>query len=164
MYSKYLKWTAVMALLVAGAVAFAIGQMPARGMDTPEMGMHRHFMGFVAKQLQLTDAQKTQIKSMWQAEKPTMQPLLQQLATGRKQMLALTANGNFDAGKVSALANQQSQTIAQLMVERQKLIAQVYNRVLTPDQRSKADQIRANHEQRIDQWLQRMNEQSPAKE
>jgi protein CpxP len=154
MSRKYLKWTAVIVLAVTGIAAAGWAQMKQEGMGP---GRHRFFMGYLAKQLQLTDAQKAQIKTMWQAQKTTMQPLLQQLASGRQQMLAATANGQFDQAKVTAIAQQQAPVIAQLMVAKQQLISQVYNQVLTPDQRTKADQMRAKHEQRLEKWLQPTN-------
>lgn len=158
MNRKYLKWTAVVIVAVAGLAAAGWAQMQNQGGGP---GKHRrHFMAYIAKQLQLTDAQQAQIKSMWQAQKPTLQPLLQQLANDRKQMPQLTAGGNWSPQieqQVTALATQQSQVIAQLMVQRQKLIAQVYNQVLTPDQRTKADELRTQREQRLDKWLQHMN-------
>jgi Spy/CpxP family protein refolding chaperone len=156
MKSKHLKWTAVIILVTMGLVAAGAAQMHDRG-----PGMHRHFGGFLGRQLQLTDAQRAQIKSMWQADKPTITPLLQQLANYRKQMLAATAKGNFNSDQVATLANQQSQVMAKLMVEKQKLMAQVYNQVLTPEQRGKADLMRAKHEQRIDTWLQHLTTNGP---
>jgi Spy/CpxP family protein refolding chaperone len=159
MKGKYLKWTVVIVLGVAGVVAVGLAQTQQHSGRGP--GMHRRF-GFIAKQLQLTDAQQAQIKSLWQAEKPTLTPLLQQLATYRKQMLTATASGKFDSNQVSGIANQEAQVMAKLMVERQKLIAQAYNQVLTPDQRSKADQLRGRHEQHIDNWMQRMSNNGAA--
>jgi Spy/CpxP family protein refolding chaperone len=159
MKGKYLKWTVVIVLAIAGVVAAGWAQTQQHSGRGP--GMHRRF-GFIAKQLQLTDAQQAQIKSMWQADKPTITPLLQQLATYRKQMLTATASGKFDSNQVGGIANQEAQVMAKLMVEKQKLMAQAYNQVLTPDQRSKADQLRAKHEQHIDNWMQRMADNSPA--
>ena len=159
MKGKYLKWTVVIVLAIAGVVAVGWAQTQQHSGRGP--GMHRRF-GFIAKQLQLTDAQQAQIKSLWQAEKPTLTPLLQQLATYRKQMLTATASGKFDSNQVSGIANQEAQVMAKLMVERQKLIAQAYNQVLTPDQRSKADQLRGRHEQHIDNWMQRMSNNGAA--
>jgi Spy/CpxP family protein refolding chaperone len=153
MNRKHLKWTVATIGAVAVLAIAGWAQMQSQGGGP---GRHRHFMAYITKQLQLTDAQQAQIKSMWQAQKPAIQPLLQQLAAGRKQMLQLTSNGAFDQGQVSTLAQQQAQVIAQLMVQRQKLISQVYSQVLTPDQRTKAEQLRVQHEQRIDKWLQRM--------
>ena len=54
--------------------------------------------------------------------------------------------------------------VAGAVVEKQKMIAQVYSQVLTLEQRTKADQMRANHAQHIDQWIQHMTEKVPAKE
>jgi Spy/CpxP family protein refolding chaperone len=159
MKSKYLKWTAVIIVATACLVVAGLAQtQQGRG-----PGMHGRF-GFIARQLQLTDVQKAQIKSMWQADKPTLTPLMQQLATYRKQMLVATANGKFDNNTVTALANQQSQVMAKLMVEKQKLMAQAYNQVLTPDQRAKADQMRTNREQHIDKWMQHMATNGPAQD
>ncbi len=154
MKGKYVKWTAAVLVLIAAA-AFGFAQMEHRGGWEPGM-MHHRFLGYLAYRLQLTDAQKAEIKSMWQAEKPTAMPLIQQLADGRKQMLALTANGQFDEAKVRALANQQSQTLAQLIVEKTKLESQIYNKVLTPEQRTKAEEMRQKQTARIDQWLQKL--------
>jgi Spy/CpxP family protein refolding chaperone len=154
MKSSYLKWSAALLVLVIGGVLAFAQMRQHRGGWGP--GMHGGFLAHVARYLDLTDAQKAQIKTMWQAEKPTVLPLVQRLANGRKEMLELTANGNFDQQKVQALANQQSQTIAQLIVEKQKLESQIYSQVLTPEQRTKVDQMRQKHTERIDNWLQKL--------
>lgn len=143
----------VITLVVIAVVAIAVAQTSMHRDGCP--GRHGHLMRFLVKKLQLTDAQQTQIKSIWQAKKPTIQPLLQQLAGGRQEMLALTANGSFDEAKVRTLANQQAQTLAQLTVEKERLISQVYNQVLTPDQRTKFDQMRAQQVQRLNGWVER---------
>ncbi len=152
---KYVVWTAVAALIIAGGAAFGFAQMQHRHAWYPGM-MGERFMAHMARYLNLTEAQQAEIKSMWQAEKPAVQPLLQQLANGRKQMLAATANGTFDEAKVRAIANQQSQTLAQLIVEKEKLTSEVYNKVLTPEQRTKVDQMRQKQTARVDQWLQHL--------
>ncbi|MFB3814784.1 MAG: Spy/CpxP family protein refolding chaperone [Terriglobales bacterium] len=154
MRSKYVKWTGLLLLVIAGGVlAFAQVRQHYGGRG---MGMHGRFLHRMARYLELTEAQKAQIKSMWQAEKPAVMPLVRQLADARKQMLQLTANGSFDQEKVQALANQQSQALAQLIVEKQKLESQIYSRVLTPEQRTKVDQMRQKHTARIDTWLQKL--------
>ena len=154
MKRKFASLTIVAVLVLGAATAlFAQSQRGGWGPGTRRGGM----MPFMGRYLQLTAAQRDQIKSMWQAERSTTQPLLQQLASQRKQMMAATANGKFDAANVQAIANQQSQTTASLMVERQKLQAQIYNQVLTPDQRTKFDQMRQKQVERLDKWLQHMS-------
>lgn len=58
-------------------------------------------------------------------------------------MASANANGNFDEAKARAIADEQATTVSQLFVERERLISRIYNEVLTPEQRVKADQLRA---------------------
>ena len=72
-------------LLVAG-LAVLLGTSLAQS-QTPEdappahthrMAMRGHMIGFFAKQLNLTDDQKAQMKAIMQKEHPTMKPLFEQ--------------------------------------------------------------------------------------
>ena len=103
----------------------------------------------------LTDAQQTQLKAMWESEKPNILPLLQQLAQGQKEMHAATANGTFDEAKVNQIAQQQSQTIASLLVQKEKLQSKFYQ-ILTPDQRTKFAQMQQRRQGHIDRLLQQL--------
>ncbi len=114
--------------------------------------MAGRFLQHMADVLDLTDAQQAQVKSMWQAERPNIMPLVQQLADAHKQMVAVTANGKFDQAQVQTIANQQAQTIAQLIVEKQKLQSQIYG-ILTPDQQAKFARIQQRHIDRMQKWL-----------
>lgn len=110
------------------------------------------FLQHMADVLDLTDAQQAQIKDMWKAEQPTIMPLVQQLADAHKQMVAVTAAGKFDQAQVQSIANQQAQTIAQLIVEKQRLQSKVYA-ILTPDQQAKMQRIQQRHMARMQKWL-----------
>ncbi len=149
---------ALLALVLCGAVMLSYAQETAEAPSTGWHGHGQHHMGWMAKQLNLTDAQKAQIKSMMQSQRTTMHPLMQQLAENRKAMLAATASGAFDQAKVTAIANQQAQVMAQLTVEKESMQHQIYTQVLTPDQRATADQLRAKQMARIDQRLQRLSQ------
>jgi Spy/CpxP family protein refolding chaperone len=113
-----------------------------------EHGFGGHIMGRMAKQLNLTDDQKTQIKGIVAAEKPTVQPLFEQLKANRQALKAATANGQFDESQVRQLASQQAQTVASLIVEKERVKAKIYG-VLTPEQRTKAEQMRTKFESRM---------------
>jgi Spy/CpxP family protein refolding chaperone len=144
------------AIAVASAGALLLAQTAQHG----QMGdWHRHgsggLMQHVTREFNLTDAQQTQVKAMWEAEKPNVVPLLQQLAQGHKEMVAATPNGTFDATKVAPIADQQAQTISKLLVEKEKLSSQFYQ-ILTPEQRTKFDTMRQQHEARIDHILQNL--------
>ena len=131
---------AVLAILLGSAIARS--QTTA---DTPPpppghghefgMGGPGPMMGFFAKQLNLTDEQKTQMKAIMQKEHPAVKPLMQQ---GHQidQQLRQYVEGTYDAAKVQALVAQQSQTLVQLKVEETKVHSELYQ-LLTPDQQAK---------------------------
>ncbi len=148
MKKKYL--AIALALLVAAGAVTAVWAHTHEGGH----GMFRHQMGWIARKLDLSDAQKTQIKSMIDAERANFQPLLQQLASEHQQMLAATHSGTFDEVQVRTIANQQAQTLADLIVIRERVISKAYNQVLTPDQRTKADALRQQMAERFTKKLQ----------
>jgi len=150
---------ALLAILLCGGVALSYAQQSDSGAGAPAWGAHRHgHMGYLARELNLTDAQKQQIKGIMQSNRASLRPLMLQLAQNRKAMLAATANGAFDQAKVQALANQQAQVMAQLTVQKASLRSQIYNQVLTADQKAKADQLRERQMARIDRRLQRLSQ------
>jgi len=149
---------ALLALALCGTAMLSYAQQKDAA-GASGWGGHGHgHMGFMARELNLTDAQKQQVKTIMQSDRASMHPLMQQLAENRKAMLAVTANGAFDQAKVQAIANQQSQAMAQLMVQKASIQHQIYTTVLTPDQRTKADQMREKQMARIDQRLQKFSQ------
>lgn len=116
-------------------------------------GMRRGpMMGFPFKQLNLTDAQKAQVKEVMQKEHSTMKPLMQQMHQMDLQ-LRQYSEGTYDEGKVQALVTQQAQTLVQLKVQQTRIHNQVYQ-LLTPDQQTKMKEIEANREARMQQHMQ----------
>ncbi len=148
-------------LAVALALVLAAGAITAvwahtRGGGAGNMMFGRH-MGWIARKLDLSDTQKTQIQALIQAEQPNLQPLVKQLAANHQQMLVATRGGSFDEAQVRTLANQQAQTLAELMVIRERVISKAYNTVLTSDQKTKADALRQHM---LDRMSQRFQEQA----
>jgi Spy/CpxP family protein refolding chaperone len=130
-------WSSVALLLVVGIVV-------ARA-DSSRWGGrtwgHHGPLGYVAHRLNLSDAQRSQIKSMWQAERSAVASLVQELASENKDMDSATAQGNLDESKVQAIAARQSETIAKLLIEKERFKAKVYTNVLNLEQRTKADEL-----------------------
>jgi Spy/CpxP family protein refolding chaperone len=85
-------------------------------------------------------------------------PLMQQMAANKKAMLEATANGNYDQAKIQALAAQQGQLMSQSIVQKQAVRHQIYTQVLTPDQRTKAEELRAQKISRIDNRMQKLSQ------
>jgi protein CpxP len=138
-------------LAVVAAVAVGETQVAKRhawGIGGP---FGHHLMGLAWK-LDLNDAQRQQVKSLIAAERPTLQPLIQQLATAHQQMVAASTSGQFDEAKVRSIAQQQSQNIVELIVARQRLQSKFYE-LLTPEQRTKFDQLQQQRLQHMQKWM-----------
>jgi len=152
-------------LLVAGLAvllgsAIAKSQTPDDAPPPPPMhhhgfGMEGH-MHFLAAKLNLTDDQKAQAKTIWEKERPTMKPLMQQERAVDSQ-LRQYVEGTFDPVKVQALAAQKAQIQAQITVEQTRIHNEMYQ-ILTADQKAQLKQMKADHEARMQQ---RMNHEPP---
>jgi len=152
MKSNYFKVLAV-ALLLAVNAAIGVSQtvkrahMCGEGMfGGPEFG--GHMLGYLARKLDLTDAQRAQVKEIMAKEKPTFQPLMLQMAQNHQQMRQLVMSSGFDEAKVRELASQQTQTMTELTVQRARVASELFQ-VLTPDQKTKLTAIINQHEQRF---------------
>ena len=156
MKTKLMVVACAMALLLCSAtiVAYAQGSGP-EGKGFGGRG-HEHGFGFMARELNLTDAQKAQIKTIMQANKASMKTVATQMAQNRAAMLAATANGAYDPAKIQALAGQQAQLEATMIMNREAIKHQIYTQVLTADQQAKAEQLRTQEIDRINQHLQKM--------
>ena len=117
---------------------------------------HHGPLGYVAHELNLSDTQRSQIKSMWQAERPAVASLVQELASEGKEMDSATAQGNLDESKVQAIAARQGETIAKLLIEKERFTSKVYTGVLNPEQRTKADEIQKVWQSRMDRVAERI--------
>lgn len=152
MHKKFFIVTAIVLAVAAGLTA-AVNQ------ETQGPGSGRHGSGMLkrmAAELNLTDAQQAQIKTILQTERAKIRPLRQQL---RQNRLAQTGSvtGNFDEARVRAFAAKQAQIMSDLTVERERTKSQIYA-VLTPDQRQKALELM---QQRRQHRMQK-HSQSPA--
>jgi Spy/CpxP family protein refolding chaperone len=156
--------------LLIAAMAVLMGSVVAKSQSTEDtapappahhhrmaMGMEGHGMGFFAKQLNLTDDQKSQMKAIMQKEHPTMKPLFQQEHQIDLQ-LRQYVEGQFDQSKVQALALQKAQIQAQITMKQTQIHNQLYQ-LLNNDQQSQLKQMEAKREARMQQ---RMNQAPPA--
>ena len=113
-------------------------------------------MRYLSHQLDLNQAQRKQIGSIWDAEKPAITSLVAEFANEDKQMDQATAGGAADESKMDEIAAREGSTVSKLLVERARLESKIYGTVLTPEQRTKADKLKerwhdhlarmANHE------------------
>lgn len=153
MYKKFLIVTAILLAVAAGLATSVYAQGPGGGFGHKHGGMLKH----MTKELNLTEAQQTQIKGIMADSRTRIKPLMQQLRQNR-QTANTNVTGNFDEAQARTFANKQSQIMTNLIVERQRTKSQIYS-VLTPDQRQKALQLMQQHEQRRQERLQKKSDQ-----
>ncbi|HET9839798.1 MAG TPA: Spy/CpxP family protein refolding chaperone [Candidatus Angelobacter sp.] len=142
MHKKFFIVTAIVLAVAAGVSASVYAQGPQRGWG------HRHggMLEKMTRELNLTEAQQTQIKNIMADEQSRTRPLREKLRQNR-QAQSLKVDGNFDDTQVRAFANNQAQIMRDLIIEKERTKSQIYS-VLTPDQRQKALQLIQQHEQR----------------
>ncbi len=113
-------------------------------------------MGMAMHELNLTDAQRAQVKTIMQANHATMKPLMLQMEQNRAALLAATANGAYDAAKIQMLANQQAQLHAAMTMNHEAVQHQIYTQVLTSDQQAKAEQFELRRSPASTEHVQKM--------
>jgi periplasmic protein CpxP/Spy len=144
-----MKLTNFRILALVGALLVGAGILLAQGMHRhggPD-AMFNNMLSHYADALDLTSAQQDQIKAIWEKEKPTLKPLMQQMRQNRAATDALVESAPFDEAKTTALATQHAQTAIALEVEHARMKAEMLQ-VLTPDQKTKYQQLEAKHQQR----------------
>ncbi len=145
-----MKSTRIRILTIGSAVILAVAAAIAQGMHGHggPGGGFEHMFGFMSDYLDLSTAQQDQVKAIWAKEKPTIEPLIQQMHQNHANMLALEASGPFDEAKTRALATQQAQTQIEMQVQHARIKAEMMQ-VLTADQKAKFAQFEAKRETRM---------------
>lgn len=96
--------------------------------------MHKMFRG-----LDLTDAQRSQMKEMMQSHREAMQakrPSDEVRAAHKQQMLDMITSDSFNEADLKSMMAQRSELRAQAAVERMKMQREIYQ-MLTPEQQAK---------------------------
>lgn len=150
MQRKFFIAVALVFTFASGLAMFAQGHGMRQG-----RGMLQH----MTKALNLTEAQQAQAKTIMQAERAKIQPIMQQLRQNEQAQNA-SVTGEFDEAKARDFAQKQSQLMSDMIVEKQRAKSQIYA-VLTPEQRQKALQLMQQREQRRSQRMQK-HQQQPA--
>lgn len=144
-------------LLVAGITVAWTQTQPWRAGHGP-MWFHRGPMGYIAHQLDLSDTQKSQIKSIWEGERPNVAELIHEFASEEKEMDSLTSQRAPDEGRIQDVGTREGATLAKLIVEKEKLTSRIYSQVLDPAQQKKADEIRRRWGSRLDKVANRIGD------
>ena len=112
-----------------------------------------HIMAHVARELKLTEAQQTEIRAVFAAERQNVLPLLRRLHEAKQQYDSANTPGGFDEAKARAFASRQAETITELLVAKERVKSKVYA-VLTPEQREKANAMHERFAARVHEHFQ----------
>ncbi|HMF57298.1 MAG TPA: Spy/CpxP family protein refolding chaperone [Pyrinomonadaceae bacterium] len=158
------------ALALTGVVGFAqTGHGMQQGQDDRERhegrGGHEggerrggdDFAGGPWRNLNLTDAQKAQMKQIADQFRQNTQSLRQQMHGRRGGDDHNFGNGTFDETAVRAAAQARANAQVEMEVARARMMYQMYN-VLTAEQKTQLATERQQREQRRQEWRNRQNQ------
>ena len=141
------------ALAVTFAFSFARAQSASAGQNQPGKsrnewhwrgmghGGGRAILGRVMRQLNLTDAQKTQMKQLTQSFRQSTQSLREQLRAKRQELRQAKQSSTFNEALTTQKLTEMAPLQAKLMGEGFKLRQQMLA-VLTPEQKAQLDKLR----------------------
>jgi Spy/CpxP family protein refolding chaperone len=139
------RWLGLLAIPVAlGALAFGATRAEAFGDGMMGPGFRKEHMDKMLTSAGATDAQKTQIQTIWQNLRPQLRPLHKQHADLRHQLGEAIAAPSIDQAKVEQLRKQSVQTMDQISALVTQGMVQSAQ-VLTPAQRQTVLQQMEQH-------------------
>lgn len=146
-------WTSAF-LIIFGLVATVV-----RAQAEGHNGRGRHAaLGCNQSGLGLTSAQKAQVSSIWNKEKPAVARLVNEFARENREMQSLAAQENVDPKRLQSLADQQGATFSELVMEKEKLMMQFQTQVLKPNQRVKVQSFESCLDSRVDEFAQNVTQ------
>lgn len=138
---------------------FAIADEAGEGGGHKGMRGHRmHKMHNFGRMLDLTEPQKQQLASTRKAEMERMKAYRDQVEGTRKQIHDEVMSGNFNEEKTRSLLAQNAQARTELELSRARMHAAFYN-VLTPEQRTKLNELKQKREQRRQERKQKLEQE-----
>jgi Spy/CpxP family protein refolding chaperone len=150
--TKIAIWGAAAAIAFGGFTVVAQAQGPGGGRG-PGGGPGGMLGGMIGHMLDLTDAQKEQIKAIARAAFDANQTLATQLKAAHETEQAAIKAGKPDA-ELAQLAQSYAPLHTQLHAARLQTEAKIY-KVLTPEQRTKLDSVRSKMRDNVGGAMQR---------
>jgi periplasmic protein CpxP/Spy len=145
------------ALAFVMAIAVAVPIVAAQSTDAGPKREHRghgegdggRMMGF--GNLDLTDAQKAQMKQIRESHSQSVRPIMEQIRAKRQEIRQASEGGSFNEALVSQKLAEIAPLEAKLMGEQFRIHQEMLS-VLTPEQKTKLEQSR---EQMKSKWAER---------
>lgn len=131
------------------------------GPDGGRGGMDGVLGGLPLARLGLTDAQRTEVRSIAQSHAEELRAIADRALTARRTLDAAVTGETVDEGLIRARAAELAMVEADMAVARARVHAEVF-RVLTPEQQTQARQLRSQMQERFESRRERMRERRPA--
>ncbi len=153
-----------LALIIALAMSVAVGFAQGRPDDGGERGEHRMHggrgmdggFGHFGRNLNLSDAQKTQMQQIGERFKASTKSLHEQLRNLDRNSDAVIDNGTFNESAVRQAAQARANLEVELEVSHARRMSEMFA-VLTPEQKAQLAQQRQRWQQKREQREQGMN-------
>lgn len=126
-----------------------------RGEGKERHGMRGGFGPF-ARDLNLTDAQKEQMKQIATRYHESNKALRQQLRAQRGSEMSSFTDGTFNEAAVRAAAQARANAQVEMEVSHARMMSEMYA-VLTPEQKAQLAQQREQWKQKRNEWRERRN-------
>lgn len=117
-------------------------------------GGGEHMMRYMGKKLNLTDAQKTQVKELRETQKTQMQPLREQGREIRQEMMALDTTAADYSEKVAAIADTKANLDRQNFILKSQF-RQQFEAILTDEQRATMKSMQEKHQARMQERMEK---------
>jgi len=134
-------------MALAVAVPFAIAQSKEAGGQRHGMRGAGHMAGAMFRNLDLTDAQKTQMKQIRESHSQSLRPLMEQIRAKRQEIRQASQGGTFNEALVTQKLNEIAPLEAKLMSERSRVHQEMLS-VLTTEQKAQLEQAKAQFKTR----------------
>lgn len=128
----------VFTLIIAGGI-MALAKKGNRDSSANRAGFREKMFDRIAKDLSLSDEQKTQSRAILEESKSRIEPLMRKIGENRQQAKELGTDGVYDEQKVQEIAGAQADLMKQVFIEKEKDKAQLFA-LLTAEQREQAKQ------------------------
>lgn len=102
--------------------------------------------------LDLTDEQKAKVKEIMVANRANFEPTMQAMKENHAKIRTLGSDGNFDEAQIEALAAEQGNLVAKMIVRKESVRAQIFA-ILTPEQKVKAAEMRTKFEGKFEERM-----------
>ena len=166
---KNLKGIKAFGMAAAIAMVISVGAMTLKAQGPEHHGhggpgpmgmMDGDHSRFMEKALDLTEAQKAQVKALHEAQHATMQPIHLQLMAAHKAIDDASSNGNFDEVKIRKIIADNQEAFTQAIVAEAKMKSDFF-KILTPEQQAKLATLHQNMKDHMKDHMGRRHKDGP---